>query len=80
VRKVVEFRVAATVPSDPFAGLAAPARRALARAGIRSAKELSKVSERHVAELHGMGPSAIRALRATLRANGLGFKPESKTS
>jgi len=68
------FRVPATAPPDPFEKLAAPARRALNRAGITSVKLLSKVSERNVAGLHDMGPNAIGTLRAVLRANGLRFK------
>lgn len=75
IRKIVRFRVA---QSNPFFLLAAPAQRALARAGIVSIAQLSKRTERQVAKLHGMGPHAIRKLRMLLRANGVRFKPDSR--
>jgi uncharacterized protein YdhG (YjbR/CyaY superfamily) len=77
IRKIVQFRVA---QSNPFFLLAAPAQRALARAGITSIKQLSKRTERQVAELHGMGPQGIRKLRTLLRANGAWFKRDSRQS
>jgi uncharacterized protein YdhG (YjbR/CyaY superfamily) len=76
IRKIVQLRVA---QSNPFFLLAAPAQRALARAGITSLKQLSKRTERQVAELHGMGPKAIRKLRTLLRANGMGFRPDPRS-
>jgi len=78
VRKIVRFRVAATIPPDPFERLAVPARRALSRAGVISVKQLSNVTERYVAGLHGLGPNAMRTLRAMLRANDLRFRPDVK--
>ncbi len=72
IRKIVLFRVA---QSNPFHNVAASAQRALARAGITSPKQLSKKTERHVSELHGMGPGAMRKLRTLLRGNGLRFRP-----
>lgn len=75
IRKIVEFRVAESVPQSPFEELAAPAQRALAGAGIASAKQLSRKTEREVSQLRGMGPGAMGKLRAILRRNGLNFKP-----
>ena len=59
--------------TDDFAGLAAPAKRALAGAGIRSLADLARRTETEVAALHGMGPNALRLLREKLAARGLGF-------
>ena len=56
-------------------GLAAPAARALANAGITTLEQLADVSERELRQLHGMGPNAIGKLRAALEARGLSFKP-----
>lgn len=56
-----------------FPKLAAPARRALARAGYQDLPDLSAVSEAELARLHGMGPTALSALRAALRERGLEF-------
>lgn len=61
--------------SAEFEDLAAPARRALDRAGIRTLTELSAYSEREIAGLHGMGPNALARLAAKLEAMGLAFKP-----
>ena len=54
-------------------GLAKPAQRALANAGIKNLTQLSKKSETEVAALHGMGPNGIATLKRTLAANGLSF-------
>jgi hypothetical protein len=54
--------------------LAAPARRALENAGIKSLVQLSKRSEAEILKLHGMGPSSIPKLRKALQAEGLSFK------
>ena len=56
-----------------FAGLAAPARRALAAAGFRSLANLATVREAEVASLHGMGPRALKMLRTKLAERGLSF-------
>ena len=54
--------------------LGAPARRALANAGIKSVEQLSEKTERDILKLHGMGPSSMPKLRAALKSNGLSFK------
>jgi DNA-directed RNA polymerase alpha subunit len=59
---------------DSIKGLSAPARRALANAGHETLKDLTKVSEAALAELHGMGPKAVTALRVALMEKGLSFK------
>lgn len=61
-------------------GLGAPARRALAGAGIRRLDQLTAMSEAEIKRLHGMGPKAIDRLRSALEARGLSFagEPERK--
>ncbi len=75
IRRIVQFRVA---QADPLNELAAPARRALARAGMTSMKQFSKKTERQISRLHGMGPGAMRKLRTLLRKEGLKFKPAAR--
>ena len=53
--------------------VAAPARRALAEAGIQSLQDLARQPESQVAGLHGMGPQAMTRLRAALAEHGLSF-------
>jgi hypothetical protein len=53
--------------------LAAPARRALAQAGIQTLQDLARQPEARVAGLHGMGPGAMAQLRAALSEHGLAF-------
>ncbi len=58
-----------------FAGLAAPARRALAVAGYATLKQLDGASEAALAQLHGMGPNALKTLKEKLAASGLKLAP-----
>jgi len=60
--------------------LAAPARRALAGAGIRRLEDLSCMTEPEVKNLHGIGPNALRQLREALAARGLSFAADSNIS
>ncbi len=59
---------------ESIKGLSAPARRALVNAGHATLTDLTKVSEKALSELHGMGPKAIVALRDALKTKGLSFK------
>jgi hypothetical protein len=64
-----------TPPSDDdFPKLSNPARRALANAGIRHMKDLTRITEADCARLHGIGPSTVTPLKAAMRARGLTFK------
>jgi hypothetical protein len=65
--------------SDLPAGLAAPARRALAAAGYVRLEQLSRVGEAEIMKLHGMGPKALEQLRQALAARGLSFADASTT-
>ena len=62
--------------SDPWESLklAAPARRALAGAGLLSLRDLTGVTRAEVAALHGMGPRALTVLDQALYALGTEFK------
>jgi predicted RecB family nuclease len=56
-----------------FAGLGAPARRALENAGIATVAQLSEKSKKEILKLHGMGPSSIPKLEEKLKAACLDF-------
>ena len=58
-----------------FPKLAAPARRALSAAGYTRLDQLAQVSEHDLKKLHGMGPTAIAAVREALQERGLSFHP-----
>ena len=60
--------------SDLPTKLGAPAERALADAGIKNLKQLSKFSEAEIKQLHGVGPNAMGKLRQALAEKGLSFK------
>ncbi|MGV3484598.1 MAG: DNA-binding protein [Planctomycetaceae bacterium] len=75
-----ELRLASDRQTDSIkdgfpSGVARPALRALAAAGLTSLAHLTRVSEQDLASLHGMGPKAISLLRAALVAKGLNFRP-----
>ena len=53
--------------------LAAPARRALAGAGISRLQQLTEFSETEIKQLHGIGPNALDQLRRALASKGLSF-------
>lgn len=62
------------------AGIARPALRALVAAGLRTLEQLTTISEVELSELHGMGPKAVKTLRAGLLAEGLDFRDPSEDS
>ena len=53
-----------------------PAVSALRHAGIDDWATLATRTERSVADLHGVGPKAIRIMRDELAARGLAFADE----
>jgi len=59
---------------DDLAAIGAPARRALAGAGISRLDQLPTVSEADLLALHGVGPRAVRLLREALAQRGLSFR------
>ena len=64
--------------NDLPAGLASPARRALARAGYTTLDKLATVRESDLSRLHGMGAKAIGQIRVALAARGQGLVDEQK--
>lgn len=54
-------------------GLAAPARRALVGARLYKVSDLKKVSEQDLANLHGMGKSAMARIKQIMRAKKIKF-------
>lgn len=57
-----------------FPKIGSPATRALEAAGYTNLKQLTKVTEAELGQLHGMGPKALGILREALKAEGLSFK------
>jgi predicted flap endonuclease-1-like 5' DNA nuclease len=49
------------------------ARRELANAGYTRLEQFTRVSEKELLKIHGVGPKAIRILREALEARGLAF-------
>ncbi len=60
------------------AGLAAPARRALASAGITTLTACTKFTEKDLAKLHGIGKNALTKIKKALADRGLSFRPSPK--
>ncbi len=58
--------------------IGSPATRALAMAGYTTLSQLTKVTETELAQLHGVGPKAIRLLGEALKTKGWAFK-QAKT-
>ena len=64
--------------ASDFPKLSAPAHRALAGAGYTHLRQLTKVTEAELLELHGFGPNALAKLRQELKARGLAFAAAKK--
>ena len=65
-----------TGPGGDFAALAAPARRALAAAGIAGLNDLARTRAADVAALHGVGARGLEIIRQQLSVRGLTFADE----
>ena len=52
------------VPPHEVATLGAPARRALANAGLTTWDAVDRAADRDLLAMHGFGPKALRILRA----------------
>ena len=55
-------------------GLAAPARRALVDSKIIKLSDFRRITELELAELHGMGPSAISSIKSEMKKQKISFK------
>ena len=53
--------------------LGKPAQRAILNSGITTLEGLAALSEKDVAQWHGIGPNTLITLRAILEENGLSF-------
>lgn len=62
-------------PQSDLPNIGAPATRALTQAGYTTLKQLTKLSEAELLQMHGVGPRAIRILKEALKAKGWSFKP-----
>jgi hypothetical protein len=58
-------------------GIAAPARRALAAAGVETVADLVRFTEAEVAGWHGIGPTALEALRGLVEKEKLPWPKRS---
>ncbi|MBC8047361.1 MAG: DNA-binding protein [Fimbriimonadaceae bacterium] len=58
--------------------LAKPAQRALTNEGIKTLKQLSKLTEEELAKLHGIGPNALEQIRKAFAEKGLTFNKKKK--
>lgn len=63
--------------ATPLPKLAAPARRALAGAGLASLEDVARRERRAITDLHGMGPNALETLQAAMRDAGLTFRDQT---
>lgn len=59
-----------------FPKIGSPATRALEAAGYTNLKQLTKVTEAELGQLHGMGPKALRILHEALKEQDLSFKQD----
>jgi hypothetical protein len=55
-----------------------PARNALMHAGYTRLAELTQLSEKQLAAMHGVGPVAIARLKVALAEIGLSLAPDAK--
>lgn len=58
--------------------LARPAQRALANARIFSFEDLTRFSEREVAQLHGIGRHALQRITLALQETGLYYRTDTQ--
>jgi hypothetical protein len=65
---------AQAVPTGDLPPIGRPATAALALAGITTMDQVAERTDKELADLHGVGPTAIRLLREALAAQGRGFR------
>jgi hypothetical protein len=61
-------------PKNDLPKLSAPAHRALAAAGVKNLKDLTKFSEAEAKKWHGIGPNAMGQLHRAMKEQGLSFR------
>jgi DNA-directed RNA polymerase alpha subunit len=57
-----------------------PARRALAAAGLARLEDFTRVSEKELMRLHGMGPKAYNVILDAMQEKQLAFASEEETN
>lgn len=57
-----------------FPKIGSPATRALEAEGYTQLKQLTKLSEAELLQMHGVGPKAVRILKETFKEKGLSFR------
>ena len=60
--------------TSPFGKFSKPGQRALANAGIEKLEDLSRLTEKELKALHGMGLATVKPLLAMMEAGGAKFK------
>ena len=80
IKRMVQFKTKQQdePPTDIFAGLSAPARRALHNNGIRTLRDLARHTEAEILSFHGIGKTAIPILQKALKEKRLQFQKEMK--
>lgn len=63
----------AAIKANLPAGLAQPALRALASAGINSLSDFTKIRESDLAKLHGIGPNALAKIKTAMENENIVF-------
>ena len=58
--------------------LSRPAQRAMDNAGITTLKQLSKLTEKEISQLHGIGPNAVQQIKKALAENNLALAQKKK--
>lgn len=78
IKRMVQFRVKQQNEplTDIFAGLSAPARRALQSNGIKTLPDLAKHTESEILSFHGIGKTVIPILQKALKEKKLKFQKE----
>lgn len=61
---------------DGVEGIAAPAKRALAAAGVTSVADLARFTEAEVKAWHGIGPRVMVALNALMNEQDVSYRRE----
>lgn len=77
LRQTLETKGLSFAAND-FPKLAQPAQRALVGAGYSNLQQLTHITEAELKKLHGIGPNALKQLKAALAAKGWAFAVENK--
>ena len=63
-----------TIPTHDFPrAIGNPATNALVNEGYNHLEQLTKITEKELLKIHGVGPKAVRILRETLAEKGMSF-------